>query len=130
MKTELLPAIFLLVGASFMFIAALGIVRFPDLFTRMHSASKAGSLGLGCILVGVALSYPTLIVIAKCVMVLLFIFLTTPIAAHMIGRAAYLLNVPFWKGTVANELKGRYSADRKTLRSGPASSPAAVAGGD
>ena len=117
MKFEILPAVFLLVGASFMFIAALGIVRFPDIFTRMHAASKAGSLGLGCILVGVALSFPSAIVIAKCIMVLLFIFLTTPIAAHMIGRAAYLLNVPFWKGTVANELKGRYSDNRRTLRS-------------
>jgi multicomponent Na+:H+ antiporter subunit G len=117
MTTDILPAIFLLFGAAFMLIAALGIVRFPDLFTRMHAASKAGSLGLGCILVGVAVSYPTPIVIAKCIMVLLFIFLTTPIAAHMIGRAAYLLKVPFWKGTVADELKGRHSEDRKTLRS-------------
>lgn len=117
MKIEILSAIFLFLGAGFMFIAALGLVRFPDLFTRMHAASKAGSLGLGCILVGVAVAYPTPIVIAKCIMVLLFVFLTTPIAAHMIGRAAYLLKVPFWKGTVADELKGRYSEDRKTLGS-------------
>jgi multicomponent Na+:H+ antiporter subunit G len=117
MKIEVLSAIFLLLGAGFMFVAALGLVRFPDLFTRMHAASKAGSLGLGCILLGVAVAYPAPIVIAKCIMVLLFIFLTTPIAAHMIGRAAYLLKVPFWKGTVADELKGRYSEDRKTLRS-------------
>lgn len=120
MKTEVLPALFFLAGASFMFIAALGILRFPDLFTRMHAASKAGSLGLGCILVGVALSIPSAVVIVKCLLVLLFIFLTAPIAAHMIGRAAYLLKVPFWKGTVANELQGRYSEDRKTLRSGSA----------
>ncbi len=118
MKSEILPAIFLLVGASFMLVAGLGIVRFPDLFTRMHAASKAGSLGLGCILVGVAISYPTPTVIAKCLMVLLFIFLTTPIAAHMIGRAAYFLKVPFWKGTVADDLKGRYSDDRTELSSG------------
>ena len=117
MKAEVLPSIFLLVGAAFMFVAALGIVRFPDLFTRMHSASKAGSLGLGCILVGVASAYPTPIVIIKCVMVVLFIFLTTPVAAHMIGRAAYLLKVPLWKNTGINELKGRYSEDRETLDS-------------
>jgi multicomponent Na+:H+ antiporter subunit G len=117
MKTEIFTAILLLAGAGFAFIAALGIVRFPDLFTRMHAASKASSLGLGCLLMGVALAYPTPIVIAKCITVLLFIFLTAPIAAHMIGRAAYLLKVPFWKGTVADELKGRYSEDRKTLRS-------------
>lgn len=117
MKTEIIPAIFLLFGASLMLVAALGLVRFPDLFIRMHAASKAGSLGLGCILVGVAIAHPTPTVIVKCILVQLFIFLTTPIAAHMIGRAAYLLDVPFWKGTVTNELKGRYSDDRKTLQS-------------
>ncbi len=117
MKIEVISAVFLLLGAGFMVIAALGLVRFPDLFTRMHAASKAGSLGLGAILAGVALAYPTPIVIAKCMMVLLFVFLTTPIAAHMLGRAAYLLKVPFWKGTVADELKDRYSDDRETLSS-------------
>jgi len=109
--------VFLLVGAGFVFIAALGIVRFPDLFTRMHAASKASSFGLGCILLGVAIAHPSPIVIGKCIMVLMFIFLTAPIAAHMIGRAAYLLKVSFWKGTLIDELKGRYSEDRKTLRS-------------
>lgn len=65
---------------------ALGSVRFPDLFTRMHAASKTSTLGLGCIRVGVAISFPSALVIAKCIMVLLFICLTAPIAAHMIGH--------------------------------------------
>jgi multicomponent Na+:H+ antiporter subunit G len=107
MKIEAVAAGFLLAGAGFIFIAALGIVRFPDLFTRMHAASKAGSLGLGAILAGVAIAHPTAIVIAKCVMVLLFVFLTAPIAAHMIGRAAYLLKVPLWSKTVRDELAPR-----------------------
>lgn len=117
MKTDLFVAIFLLIGAGLIFIASLGIVRFPDLFTRMHAGSKASTLGLGCLLVATAISFPTATVIAKCLIVVLFIFLTAPIAAHMIGRAAYLLRVPFWKGTVADDLKDRYSEDRKTLRS-------------
>jgi multicomponent Na+:H+ antiporter subunit G len=117
MRLELLSAVVLLLGAGFIFVAALGLVRFPDLFTRMHAASKAGSLGLGCILTGVALAFPSGIVIAKCIMVLLFVFLTVPVAAHMVGRAAYLLKVPLWRHTTVDELRGRYSADRKTLRS-------------
>jgi multicomponent Na+:H+ antiporter subunit G len=115
---ELITAAFLIIGASFILIAALGLLRFPDLFTRMHATAKASSFGIGCILVGVIFTYPSLIVIAKCVMVLLFIFLTIPVATQMIGRAAYLLKVPLWKGTVADELKGRYSTDRKSLSSG------------
>lgn len=115
--SELITAFFLLVGAAFMFIAALGILRFPDLYTRMHSASKASSLGVGCLLIGVGVAYPTAMVIAKCMLVLLFVFLTVPVAAHMIGRAAYLLKVPLWEKSVVDELEGRYSEDRKTLRS-------------
>jgi multicomponent Na+:H+ antiporter subunit G len=117
MIAELFTAAFLLIGAAFMLIAALGIVRFPDLYTRMHAASKASSLGLGCILLGVAIAYPIGVVIAKCIMVLLFIFLTAPIAAHMIVRAAYLLKVPLWQHTIADDLKDRYSEDRTTLSS-------------
>lgn len=115
--SEAISAGFLLIGAAFVFVAALGILRFPDLFTRMHAASKAGSLGLGCTLVAVAVSFPVLNVIVKALLVLLFVFLTAPVAAHMIGRAAYLLRVPFWRGTGSDALKGRYSSDRRTLES-------------
>ena len=105
--SEIVTAAALLVGAAFVFIAALGAVRFPDIYTRMHAVSKATTLGLGCMLIGVAVSFPSLGVIAKVAAVLLFIFLTTPIATHMIVRAAYLTKVPQWKGTVADEMKGR-----------------------
>jgi multicomponent Na+:H+ antiporter subunit G len=115
---EIVTSVFLLIGAGFILIAALGLLRFPDLFTRMHATAKASSFGIGCILIGVTLTFPSFIVIAKCVMVLLFIFLTIPVATQMIGRAAYLLKVPFWKGTVGDDLKGRYSENRKNLSSG------------
>ncbi len=111
---DILTAIFLLVGAFFVLVAALGIVRFPDLFTRMHAGSKASTLGLGCILVAVSISFPMVAVVAKSILVLLFVFLTAPVAAHMIGRAAYLLKVPLWSETVVDELKGQYSEDRRT----------------
>ena len=115
--SETVTAAALLVGAAFVFIAALGAVRFPDLYTRIHAVSKATTLGLGCMLIGVAVSFPDLGVIAKIVAVLLFIFLTTPIATHMIVRAAYLAGVPQWKGTVTDEMKGRYTGERGELQS-------------
>jgi multicomponent Na+:H+ antiporter subunit G len=68
-------------------------------------------------LIGVAVSFPHLGVIAKIAAVLLFIFLTTPIATHMIARAAYLTGVTQWKGTVADEMKGRYTVDSDESRS-------------
>ncbi len=115
--SEIVTAVALLVGAAFVFIAALGAVRFPDVYTRIHAVSKATTLGLGCMLIGVAISFPDRGVIAKIVAVLLFIFFTTPIATHMIVRAAYLAGVPQWKGTVADEMKGRYTPERDELRS-------------
>jgi len=78
---------------------------------------EASSLGVGCLLSGVAIAYPTAMVIVKCVLVLLVVFLTVPVAAHMIGRAAYLLGVPLWHGSVTDDLKGRLSEDRSTLSS-------------
>ena len=115
--SEIVTAAALLIGAAFVFIAALGALRFPDVYTRMHAVSKATTLGLGCMLIGVAVSFPHLGVIAKIAVVLLFIFFTTPIATHMIARAAYLTGVPQWKGTVADEMKGRYTADSDESRS-------------
>lgn len=105
--SEIIIAVPLLVGAAFVFIAGLGAVRFPDAYTRIHAVSKATTLGLGCMLLGVAFSFPELAVIAKIVAVILFIFLTTPIASHMIIRAAYMTGVPQWKRTVVDEIKDR-----------------------
>ena len=119
MIADIFIAVFLLVGAAFIFIAGLGAFRFPDLFTRMHAVSKATTLGLGCMLLGVGVAFPDASVIAKIVAVVLFIFLTTPVATHMIARAAYLNKIPQWKGTVVDELKGRYEIEQQTLRSAP-----------
>jgi multicomponent Na+:H+ antiporter subunit G len=114
---DILVALFLLVGATFIFIAGLGAFRFPDLYTRIHAVSKATTLGLGCMLLGVGIAFPEAVVIAKIIAVVLFIFLTTPVATHMIVRAAYLNKIPQWKGTVVDEMSGRYSLDQQTLRS-------------
>ncbi len=75
------------VGVLFMLIAALGIVRFPDLFSRIHAASKASTLGISLILLAYCLSEPTLYTVIKSLLTMLFIFLTTPVACHLLSRA-------------------------------------------
>jgi len=97
----------MVVGAASMLIAAVGVVRMPDLFTRMHATSKAGSLGAGLILLAVAVHYGDLGISARALATLAFILLTAPIAAHVIGRAAYFVGVPFWEGTLVDELRTR-----------------------
>lgn len=121
MIIEAFTAFFLLVGAVLIFIAALGVARFPDLFTRMHAASKATSLGIGFMVAAVAIWLPSAGVITKAAAIILFFFLTTPIAAHMLSRAAYMLKVPLWPETRIDELKDRYKEDRSQLASTPAS---------
>jgi len=81
-------AILILVGATLCAIAALGILRLPDVYTRLHAASKAGPLGAGLILVGVGLSAGDAGIIIRCVLGLLFLVLTSPVSAHLLARAA------------------------------------------
>jgi len=115
--TEGLTAIFLVAGAGFMLIAALGLLRMPDLLTRMHATTKAGVLGAGLIMVGAAIYIGQLTVVVKAVAVVAFLVLTAPIAAHAIGRAGYFVGVPLWSKTHTDELEGRYDPETHTLES-------------
>lgn len=99
----LLAAFFLVAGAAWVAVAALGLVRLPDLYLRMHSVAKAGTLGCGFILVGVALARPELGVVLRVVGAILFLFLTAPVASHLIGRAAHRTKTPQWQGTVVDQ---------------------------
>jgi multicomponent Na+:H+ antiporter subunit G len=78
----------LLAGASFSLIAALGLLRLPDLFTRMHAASKAGTAGSGLMLLGLALYSGDTAVWIKCLAAIVFFVLTAPLAAHLLAKAA------------------------------------------
>ena len=101
--TSLLTAILFLTGATLALLAAVGVLRMPDLFTRMQASTKAATLGLGCLLAGLALHLPDLAVIIRAGCIAAFVMLTTPVAAHVIARAAYLTGVPLWKGSVIDE---------------------------
>lgn len=86
-----------LVGGVFAVIAGLGILRLQDVLIRMHASTKAGTLASGLVLAAVALHFRDSEVTAKAIMAVLFLLLTAPIAAHMIGRAALKLGVPLWR---------------------------------
>lgn len=107
------------VGGMFLLLAGIGILRMPDVFSRMQAATKAATLGAGCMLLAVAVRFADFGVTIRAVLVATFIFLTAPVAAHMIGRAAYFIGVPLWKGTVVDELRGRYDPDTHKLDSSP-----------
>jgi multicomponent Na+:H+ antiporter subunit G len=104
-------------GALLMLIASLGLVRMPDLLTRMHATTKAGALGSGLMVLSVAVHFGQIDIVARAVAVVIFIILTAPVAAHAIGRASYFVGVPLWEGTVKDELKNRYDAKSHLLHS-------------
>ncbi len=92
------------IGVTLMVIAGFGLLRLPDVFSRMHAGTKAASLGLACILLGVALLLPGSEATVKLVAALIFQVVTAPVAAHVIGRGAYRSGVKLWEGTLYDEL--------------------------
>ncbi len=100
----------LIAGGVFAFAAGLGLVRMPDVYVRMHASTKAGTLGTGLILVGVAVYFGDMGVAARAAAVAVFLMLTAPVGAHLIGRAAYRAGVPLWKDSVVDELEDSRAA--------------------
>jgi multicomponent Na+:H+ antiporter subunit G len=83
-------------GVFFLFMGAVGLVRFPDFYTRMHAAGKCDTLGSLLLLVGLATYQGFDLASAKLLAIAVFIFFTSPTAAHAIARAAYTNRLPLW----------------------------------
>ncbi len=101
--TDTLTGIMWMAGSAFALLAAVGVLRMPDMFTRMQASTKASTLGLGCLLIGAALQLGDLASVIRVASIGGFILLTTSVAAHVIARASYLAEVPLWEGTVLDE---------------------------
>lgn len=97
----------MLTGSAFMLVAGIGVLRMPDLFMRMHAATKAGTLGVGLVLTSVGVHYGDAAIAIRAAVAILFLVLTAPVAAHLIGRAAYRTGVRLWEGTMVDELRDR-----------------------
>jgi multicomponent Na+:H+ antiporter subunit G len=101
--SQLLSGILFLAGATLALLAAVGVLRMPDVFTRMQASTKAPTLGLGCLLTGLAVQHQEVSVVIRAGCIGAFTMLTTAVAAHVIARAAALTRVPLWKGTHIDE---------------------------
>ena len=113
MIREILTVIFLVLGGILTLVAALGVLRMPDLFLRMHAATKAGTVGVSSIAIGIMIHFGTLTVISRGVLVIAFFLLTAPVAAHMIARAAYRSGVSLWLLTRIDEWKTHGEIDKE-----------------
>jgi multicomponent Na+:H+ antiporter subunit G len=105
--THNLITMLLIAGGAFAAIAGIGLLRFPDVLMRMHASTKAGTLGVGLSVISVAIYYTDDLVTTKVVLIVLFILLTAPVAAHLIGRAAYRTGSPLWKPTIVDDHSDR-----------------------
>lgn len=108
---------FVFFGTFFMLVAAIGLTRMPDLYTRMHGAAKSTTLGITAIMIAVAVYFYNSAAVTRAILVIGFFFLTAPVATHVLARAAYFRRVPRWEGTVIDELSGRYDRASHVLQS-------------
>jgi multicomponent Na+:H+ antiporter subunit G len=95
--------ILVIAGAVLMVLAALGVARLPDVMARLQAGTKAASLGLAFIFAGTALLHPSVPSVVKLALAMLFVFVTAPVAGHVIGRAAYRAGVRLWPGTFVDD---------------------------
>lgn len=102
-----LIALFLLAGAFFTLVAAIGVIRLPDTYTRLHAASKSSTLGVGMTLIGVFIyfAYYQAAFDTQLLLAILFIFISAPVGAHLIARSAFHSDVEPYQLTILNELK-------------------------
>lgn len=114
---EIISVVLVIIGSLFILISAIGLIRMPDLYMRMSATTKAATLGVGFVLLGTAIHFWEVGIVSRAIIIISFLMLTAPVAAHMIGRAAYFDGVPLWKGTVHDELSGKYDDDTHELNS-------------
>lgn len=98
---EALVAAFLLLGSAFTLIGAIGLYRLPDFFTRLHGPTKATTLGVGSMVIGSMIYFSTLqgSLSLHEVLITVFLFITAPVSAHMLAKAAMQRKVPVKPGT-------------------------------
>jgi multicomponent Na+:H+ antiporter subunit G len=115
MISNLIVTVFVIAGAFFSLLAAIGVIRFPDVYTRMHAATKAPAFGILLFLIAAVIFFADFHTIAICLMIVIFIFLTAPVATHIISRVAYLLNTEIWSETSIDELANDTGISRKNF---------------
>lgn len=106
MTGELFSSIIVVLGAIFCGISAFGLIRLPDVYLRSHAATKSATFGVLCLLGGGFLYFwfKDGAVSVKLLLAILFVFITSPVAGHLNGRAAYRSGVPLWENSIQDDL--------------------------
>lgn len=102
----------LILGSFFALAAGIGLLRFPDLYTRSHAASKAGSVGAAMLLIALAITSEDTSTTMRALAAIVFFLLTAPVSAHLLVKAAHDAGYPLWSGSVQDNM---YSAYKKGM---------------
>ncbi len=115
-SAEVIVGLFILAGTILSFISAIGMIRLPDVYTRNHAASKSTTLGVLTILTGVFLYFLIAdgVFLLRVILGIFFVFLTAPVSAHMIARAAYKSKAPMAETTAEDELVDFYQQQKNS----------------
>jgi len=105
MTAQYITLICIWIGITFIGIAAIGIIRMPDVYTRMSAVTKAVALGVGFILIGVVFHFNDTTVLIKATVIVVFLIFSLSVSAHVIGLAAYEDRTPLTDKTFRDELK-------------------------
>lgn len=100
----------MLIGAFFILAGSIGILRLPDIYNRLHAATKSATLGVMSIVLAALLLFGAVdgVYSGKMMLTILFVFITAPIGAQMISRSAYQIGVGLWDKSVQDDMKGYY----------------------
>ncbi|MEQ8330738.1 MAG: monovalent cation/H(+) antiporter subunit G [Longimicrobiales bacterium] len=93
MVVDVLSWVFILGGTFFVVVGAIGVLRMPDLFTRLHAAGMTDTMGAGLLILGMALQSGISLNLGRLLLIYLFLFVTSPVASHALARAALLGDV-------------------------------------
>lgn len=102
---DILSILLIVTGTVLMLISAIGIIRLPDFYLRMSAITKAATLGLFLLLIGLVIYFNNLQLSIKSIIIITFILLTNPVGAHAIARAAYMKGTKLWERNTIDELK-------------------------
>ena len=118
---ELLLAALIVFGALLVLIGSIGLVKLPDFYTRLHAPTKATTLGMGSLLIAslIYTSYETGALHVQQLLITLFLFITAPIAAHMLAKTALHLNITALDRTSNPQLQNQ-ARERKAPEAEPA----------
>ncbi|MBE2280368.1 MAG: monovalent cation/H(+) antiporter subunit G [Ignavibacteriaceae bacterium] len=114
--SETILSVMLITGAFFILISAIGIVKMPDIFMRMSSSTKASTLGIALIVIAAGIFFNDIGVFSRVVLISLFLLITAPVAAHMLGKAAYLEGDKLWENTQFDRYKEYIEKEEKEIK--------------